>query len=134
MKYLSILFLSFCLIAVCSIDNGNCIDNNANLDALVGIWQCTDQGFVFLKINNDGSYTFAHSVDVIDTRPVEKGNIVIDMAHIDFVSSQSIVCDNLIGKYDVSVLEKNKFKLVVREDPCGDRRGTFAHEYYRVEK
>jgi hypothetical protein len=47
--------------------------------------------------------------------------------------SASPTCGDVVGRYEVRLLESGGLQIVLIEDPCGSRAGSTARVYERVE-
>ena len=85
-----ILFMTVFLMAFGEIGNGDCEDAGVNLKDLIGIWKPDlRQGAldIVLKFRGDGSFGIAYSVEKLDTRPVDRGQVKFEVKIVTFVSS-----------------------------------------------
>ena len=130
-----ILFMTIFLMTFLTIGNSLCEDTGFKSKDLIGIWKpdLPEEGFSkVLKFSNDGTYRIAWSVEKLDTRPVDKGQVRFEGEQVTFVPSGSPTCKTNTGRYSIKMTEKGNFQLTVNDDPCYERRADFVPEWTRV--
>jgi hypothetical protein len=130
------LFITIIFMFFLSAENGQSTDAGVQLKDLIGIWKpdtTNDMLISFIKFYNDGTYRIAYDVEKIETRPTDKGQIILEGENITFIPSESPMCKSDPGKYTIIKVEKDMFEFAVQDDTCERRRCLFGRKLIRIE-
>ena len=128
--FMAIIFMFFS-----AVENGQCTDTGVQLNDLIGIWRPdtnSDMFISYIKFYDDGTYRIAYSVEKIETRPIDKGQIKLEGKDITFIPSESPACETITGTYIIKKIEKGKFEFTVQKDLCDRRRCLFGRKLIQI--
>lgn len=111
------------------------MDTGVQLKDLVGIWKPNlfeDDVTNVIKFSGDGTYRIAWNIDMIDTRPVDRGQTKLEGDHVIFIPSESPACGKNAGNYTIKMTEKGNLKFTLQEDLCDRRCCLFGRELIRM--
>jgi len=105
-------------------------------EEIVGTWQrgrVGDAGYI--RFDEDGTRRGAYALNKLDSQPYAINSYQFEgtkMVTTEISVSGVPSCGEKIGSYEIRLLESGNIRIVVLEDECSHRAGSFAGEYEPV--